>query len=763
MNTMSMLVIEQKQGQQFVNKGDRVCDIQIILSGKVEMRTANDAFILEAGSVIGLMESTVGRYISDYVAVENTLIVTYAYESIEDLNRIFDEHPQYIYAFLHANTVLAQSVLKRYQELLLVSKAVYLFIMKQFREYSLFCDQYGIEALSVSGQSQLKPVVLPKTIHQWELVYVNELLTQSAEIMKQFYIEKQGLCIGEINRESELMISAIQNMERIIAYNIQKTKLLLGQEKQDIFSCWFDLAKRLSSMDNDIEAVNKKVRELQEFVQNRQLFPQEEIEAAFSSYWNFDFKGCAGSSKSSGKGKRQKAKEQEFDYFEYIINYVDYEEEQKKQYRELLEQYLTVIIKKTQGDEATDIFDRVSAMFFDIYEKAFFKTVESKEEVSPMLQLFFQFGFMDPRLVGRDNVKLLFMLNQKVSNEVSDHVFSMYEWLHMIYIGIRDTSKNEFDLDYEGWLREMRKVNRITADEEKSLQYDRRNMVRFELENMFRAASKGTFGDMGIYSPVLTGQVLTMSPDTMFMSADKIQKALDNIREIDFGCFYREIMFYDLENETEHMLIQKEVLPDIIITPNAGNRALMWQATEHGMRESAARFLFPVFSAGDLDELMLDVVARYRWDICKNIQGNKWKDISEHSLTAEYYDYMEHYRSNVHISSDTKNKIKTLITRAKGDYREIFVIDYINWIKYESKGNFRLNKVSRDILSRYCPFNKEIRNKLMDNPMFRNVFTKYDEIMSKKQIQIKNTLSHYKHSGGELTDELLNHLEFYKR
>ena len=181
------------------------------------------------------------------------------------------------------------------------------------------------------------------------------------------------------------------------------------------------------------------------------------------------------------------------------------------------------------------------------------------------------------------------------------------------------------------------------------------------------------------------------------------------------------------------------------------------------MRESAARFLFPVFSAGDLDELMLDVVARYRWDICKNIQGNKWKDISEHSLTAEYYDYMEHYRSNVHISSDTKNKIKTLITRAKGDCREIFVIDYINWIKYESKGNFRLNKVSRDILSRYCPFNKEIRNKLMDNPMFRNVFTKYDEIMSKKQIQIKNTLSHYKHSGGELTDELLNHLEFYKR
>ena len=44
-----------------------------------------------------------------------------------------------------------------------------------------------------------------------------------------------------------------------------------------------------------------------------------------------------------------------------------------------------------------------------------------------------------------------------------------------------------------------------------------------------------------------------------------------------------------------------------------------------------------------------------------------------------------------------------------------------------------------------------------------DVFTKYDEIMSKKQIQIKNTLSHYKHSGGELTDELLNHLEFYKR
>ena len=85
----------------------------------------------------------------------------------------------------------------------------------------------------------------------------------------------------------------------------------------------------------------------------------------------------------------------------------------------------------------------------------------------------------------------------------------------------------------------------------------------------------------------------------------------------------------------------KEVLPDIILMPNAGTKAMMWQETAGVKRDTSARFMFPVFTAVDLEDMMIETMGRYRWEICRKIQGVHWNDIREKSLTAEYCDYMQ--------------------------------------------------------------------------------------------------------------------------
>ena len=79
---MSMLVVEQKKGDHIIKKGELVCDINIILRGAVILKTKNDEFRLESGSVIGLLECAKGRYICDYVVDEDSLIVSYPYQNI---------------------------------------------------------------------------------------------------------------------------------------------------------------------------------------------------------------------------------------------------------------------------------------------------------------------------------------------------------------------------------------------------------------------------------------------------------------------------------------------------------------------------------------------------------------------------------------------------------------------------------------------------------------------------------------------------------
>ena len=123
-----------------------------------------------------------------------------------------------------------------------------------------------------------------------------------------------------------------------------------------------------------------------------------------------------------------------------------------------------------------------------------------------------------------------------------------------------------------------------------------------------------------------------------------------------------------------------------------------------------------------------------REKICRKIQGVYWNDLREPSLTSEYCDYMQFYRKNSELSAEAKDKIKTDLARCRNSQKEVFVKDYDNWMKYESQGSFRLNKVSRSILMKYCPFAKEVRSALMANPQYQKGFMKFEVDNERKRM-----------------------------
>ena len=247
----------------------------------------------------------------------------------------------------------------------------------------------------------------------------------------------------------------------------------------------------------------------------------------------------------------------------------------------------------------------------------------------------------------------------------------------------------------------------------------------------------------------------------MLVTAQKLEAALDKVRAIDYSVFYREVQFSDPDHGINRELIMKEILPDIILMPNAGTRAQMWQETAGVRRDTSARFLFPIFTAVDLEDMMIDTMGRYRWEICRKIQGVRWNDIREKSLTAEYCDYLQFYRKNHDLSQEAKEKIKSALLRGRNNYREVFVKDYQNWIKYESKGSYRLNKVTREIMLSYCPFARSIRQELVTNPMYEGALHRFDISNAKKVQRIQGVYDKYQKAGGVLTQELEENLDYY--
>ena len=114
------------------------------------------------------------------------------------------------------------------------------------------------------------------------------------------------------------------------------------------------------------------------------------------------------------------------------------------------------------------------------------------------------------------------------------------------------------------------------------------------------------------------------------------------------------------------------------------------------------------------------------------------------------------------MSAEQKEKVKATLKSAKNNYKEVFVRDYVNWIRYESQGSFRLNKVARGILVQYCPFPKEIRESLKQNPVFQKIFEKHELQNTKTLRKLEIQYEKYEEAGGEITQELQDNLRFYQ-
>ena len=159
-------------------------------------------------------------------------------------------------------------------------------------------------------------------------------------------------------------------------------------------------------------------------------------------------------------------------------------------------------------------------------------------------------------------------------------------------------------------------------------------------------------------------------------------------------------------------MLQHEILPDIILMPNIGTRGILWQEIEGHDRQTPASMLLPAICLSDIHLMMLRLTGEFRWEMCKRVQGARWNDVTDHSLTSEFFDYLQFYKKNRDLSADAKEKCHMQLQKAKNRFKDAFILDYMAWVLYESAGSPRLNKVTRQILSRYCPFPKEYREKL---------------------------------------------------
>lgn len=775
-----MVAIELKKNEHLIRKGETTKAIYIVLRGSVDLQTAYNRINLSSGSVIGFMLGLSDEYVCDYVAAEDSLIASYKYESPEDYKTIFKEQPKYCYAFLHAAIKQYRTIYDCYKALEDSAKEISDFIAKQYSDYEIHCAQVDFDMKEVAV-GELSQVFEPEPMLPWELGYFRDLVEMPEKALRYFYSEKEDLTIGVLLQLAEIMARMIANMDALKEY-MQRAKDSLLCEDEDLLELWYDLAMKYAQIGEGSEKADKRVDELEEFLRRTCFYQEETLEERFEYYRSMNFLEFVQNHQSKvevednidGEVAEIMSREQvlKTDFATYIMKYAGFEQDEINACKQLIAEYDAIAEVQDYTPEMQKTRRALTKVFYDIYEKAFARAVHART-ISTVMKLFFNFGVLDLQMAGVDHLDELMAISELLDNQWVEqkqrdaegdsfsHVYSAYQWLCLIYKGEKEPSKNEFDIDYAGYLLEMRKNHEITREQENIMKKDQQKKVEFEIRNMFMTNNRITYGRITTFCPVLHRKDFMRSIDQLIVSGITINAAIDEIRELDYSCFYREVFFASPKYGIERTEIMKEVLPDVILMPNIGSRAMMWQETAGVKRDTPARFIFPIMTTNELYDMMLETIGRYRWEICRKILGVRWNDIREKSLTSEFYDYVQFYRKNRDLSQQAKERVKADLVHAKNNYREVFVMDYLGWMKYESQGNFRLNKVSRRIISEYVPFRAEVRKKLEENPMYKELFTKSNIIVARKREKEKILFDRYVAAGGAITPEIQAHLKYY--
>ena len=455
-------------------------------------------------------------------------------------------------------------------------------------------------------------------------------------------------------------------------------------------------------------------------------------------------------------------REELYESLDTILDFADIAGSERRLFRININKLNSLSDKNAIDDETMALKREITAEFYQIYSEVFFKSL--KKEITPAVRMFLYFGYIDENLAGREYTKLLYKLSEELKDNVPEDtgVYTFYDWLLAIYRGDKKPCRNEFDVDFSDYVRELKNTKKITPAEADRMLEDGEAKVCYELDNIFKTANKITFGRVSTFCPVFCEENILKDLKECVVKSGSVRRKLNAVKNVDYSAFYRETLALGDGDIMSREHIHVEKLPDFILMPNAGVRGIMWQEIEGKVRTTPSRMFISILHMEDLQNTIIRMTGEFRWELCKRVQGVRWNDVTDPSLTSLYCDYVQFYRKNNLLSPEMKEKVKLSLQRCRNSFKEMFVQDYITYILYEGNGSPRLNKVARQILFEFCPPDAKGIERLSKNPT-------YMELIKQMQFKQEQKLQRYEGLERKLLKEtgsiplsLKNEIDFVK-
>ncbi len=761
------------KGTDIYVRGNKILSIGLVVKGRIRINTEGINVVVGSGSFLGLCDLPGGEYKVTYTADSDAII--YAFPAInfnQEVRALIKVNNDYAGLMFSTLSKYIRELSKVYDTMKKMAFKMYDFLKSADENYREIAQNAGIRVSQEDILSGIKPYDTSRDagIDSDKIIYYKACCDIPSDVLKKFLDVNVVMPVYHIIDETRVVNFLVSRCTLDVTYlkNIAGPLII---NSDSIFSRVLQLATALKNMDAEVTDVLSLFDDVVDHINtlDKFLYDKACVDAGIdheymeNSYFTLINGGSvAGSGEESSKAGEEKPGIKVLDgALDFILSYSGVDSEIAKQFRDSVIQFANMPDKMASDDNARGIRRGVTKHYYDIYRQVFLKDYQSSGSTPVVIDLFLRYGFLSEKLITDEMKEELLSLNDFSSDLGLCKVYNMKEWLTEIYEGRKEPSKNEFDMDYFDNLRDMRKTGRISVDEELSLSRDTAAKFDYEIQNMFKTNHRLIFGQVSVFVPFLYTEGCTGSFKRCILSKDKINISVNKLLHIDYSAFYRESLYSGELEKFRKEYIMEEVFPDFIVFPTFGSNGIMWQELSGRKRNTKGRFLLPAFMDTDIDSAMIKLFGRFRWELCRTMQGASWNNIQLKSLTSEYSDFVQFYRKNRELSDDKKEKLKMQIKKCRNNTREVFVIDYENWIKHEANGGLCLSKPVREILATYCPFTKELREKVGEQPLYQEAMTRFMRERGKKLKEYDLRFRVWQKDKLEIPKEISDTRDFY--